>query len=58
MKIPISFPVQEKYKKRTETLEGVEEIRGEDGRGVHLEQPEDPDPTLLDIGGFRSGTTR
>ena len=33
-----------------ETLEGVEEIRGEDDRGVHLEQPaeaEDPDPTLL-----------
>ena len=50
LKIPISFPVQEKYKKRNETLEGVEEIRGEDDRGVHLEQPaddEDPDPTLL-----------
>ena len=50
MKIPISFPVQEKYKKRSETLEGVEEIRGEDDRGVYLEQPaedEDPDPTLL-----------
>ena len=50
MKIPISFPVQEKYKKRSETLEGVEEIRGEDDRGIHLEQPvedEDPDPTVL-----------
>ena len=50
MKIPISFPVQKKYKKRNETLEGAEEIRGEDDRGVHLEQPvedEDPDPTLL-----------
>ena len=50
LKTPISFPVQEKYKKRNETLEGVEEIRGEDDRGVHLEQPaedEDPDPTLL-----------
>ena len=50
LKIPISFPIQEKYKKRNETLEGVEEIRGEDDRGVHLEQPaedEDPDPTLL-----------
>ena len=48
--MPISFPVQEKYKKRNETLEGAEEIRGEDDRGVHLEQPvedEDPDPTLL-----------
>ena len=50
LKIPISFPVQEKHKKRNETLEGVEEIRGEDDSGVHLEQPaedEDPDPTLL-----------
>ena len=50
MKIPVSFPVQEKYKKRNETLEGVEEIRGEDDRGVQLEQPaedEDPKPTLL-----------
>ena len=50
MKIPISFPVQEKYKKRNETLAGVEEMRGEDDRGVHLEQPaedEDPHPTLL-----------
>ena len=50
LKIPISFPVQEKYKKRNETLEGVEEIRGEDDRGVHLGQPaedEDPDPALL-----------
>ena len=50
LKIPISFPVQEKYKKRNETLGGVEEIRGEDDRGVHSEQPaedEDPDPTLL-----------
>ena len=50
MKIQISFPVQEKYKTRNETLEGVEEIRGEDDRGVHVEQPakdEDPDSTLL-----------
>ena len=49
----MSFPVQEKYKKRNETLEGVEEIRGEDDRGVHLvhlEQPvedADPDSTFL-----------
>ena len=50
MKIPISFPVQAKYKKRNETLEGVEGIRGEDDGGVHLEQPtknKNPDPTLL-----------
>ena len=50
LKIPISFPIQEKYKRRNETIEGVEEISGEDDRGVHLEQPaedEDPDPTLL-----------
>ena len=35
---------------RNETLEGVEEISGEDDRGVHFQQPaddEDPDPTLL-----------
>ena len=50
LKIPISFPVQDKHKKRNETLERVEDIRGEDDRGVHLEQPaedEDPDPTLF-----------
>ena len=50
LKVPISFAVEEKRKKRNETLEGVEEIRGEDDRGVHLEPPaedEDPDPTLL-----------
>ena len=43
LKLPISFPVQEKYQQRNETLEGIEETRGEDGGDVH----QDPDPTLL-----------
>ena len=50
LKMPVSFPIQEKYKMKNETLEGVEQIDGEDDGGVHLEQPaedEGPDPTLV-----------